>query len=179
LSGRAKEHDGGGSDANKSPPEECMITLKLKVESVPPPPPPLPPPTPPRTKTRTEHRWERWARRREGGTRLGLGLGLCLKSRKRNPREWFERAFCHNHPLQRSTRSTSSRARRRARESRRRTAFQRRVRRDRLSSRRVQDSWKARRRRAYFTRVSSMLGATTPTRTFFGENFVYGSCKST
>ena len=41
----------------------------------------------------------------------------------------------------------------------------RRVRCDRSSSRRVQGSWKERRRRTYFTRVSSMLVVKTPTRT--------------
>ena len=46
----------------------------------------------------------------------------------------------HKHPLQRSTRSTSSRARRRAREWRHRTTSRRRVRCDRSSSRRMRDS---------------------------------------
>ena len=40
------------------------------------------------------------------------------------------------------------------------------VRCDRSSSRQVRDSWKARRRRTFSTRVSSMLGVKTLTRTF-------------
>ena len=57
--------------------------------------------------------------------------------------DWFRliwASICHNHPLQRSTRSTSSRARRRAREWRHRTTSRRRVRCDRSSSRRMRDS---------------------------------------
>ena len=54
----------------------------------------------------------------------------------------------------------------RTRQWRHRTISRRHVRCDRSSSRRVRDSWKARRRRTFSTRVSSMLGVNTLTRTF-------------
>ena len=87
--------------------------------------------------------------------------------------DWFRliwASICHNHPLQRSTRSTSSRARRRARVSGATALFL-----DdtsygataHLAGGCGTQASKARRRRTFSTRVSSTLGVKTLTRDFF------------
>ena len=86
--------------------------------------------------------------------------------------DWFLliwASICHKHPLQRSTRRTSSRARRRARVSGATALFL-----DdtsygataHLAGGCGTQASKARRTRTYSTRVSSMLGVKTLTRTF-------------